>query len=63
MDENGDRVFRGGTVCATVMSVATSHWSDCPFVPLGKEKGGKVTIQVERQMKGQEAGQFIGLYY
>jgi regulation of enolase protein 1 (concanavalin A-like superfamily) len=34
-----------------VVSVVTSRWSDCAIVPLGKEKGGKVTIQVERQVK------------
>jgi uncharacterized protein len=39
------------------MSVATTHWSDCATVPLGKENGGKVTIQVERQVKeGQKVG-------
>jgi regulation of enolase protein 1 (concanavalin A-like superfamily) len=34
-----------------VGSVVTSQWSDWALVPLGKEKGGKVTIQVERQVK------------
>ena len=34
-----------------VVSVASSQWYDCAMVPLGKEKGGKVTIQVERQVK------------
>ena len=32
-------------------SVVTSQWSDWSLVPLGKEKGGKVTVQVERQVK------------
>ena len=35
-----------------VGSVFTNQWSDWALVPLGKEKGGKVTIQVERQVKG-----------
>ena len=40
-----------------VMSVATTQWSDCATVPLGKGNGGKVTIQVERQMKeGEKVG-------
>jgi len=34
-----------------VGSVVTSQWSDWALVPMGKEKGGKVTIQVERQVK------------
>jgi regulation of enolase protein 1 (concanavalin A-like superfamily) len=34
-----------------VGSVATSQWSDWALVPLRKEKCGKVTIQVERQVK------------
>ena len=34
-----------------VGSVATTQWSDWALLPLGKEKGGKVTIQVERQVK------------
>jgi len=34
-----------------VGSVFTSQWSDWALMPLGKEKGGKVTIQVERQVK------------
>ena len=34
-----------------VGSVVTSQWSDWALMPLGKEKGGKVTIQVERQVK------------
>ena len=34
-----------------VGSVVTSQWSDWALMPLGKEKRGKVTIQVERQVK------------
>jgi regulation of enolase protein 1 (concanavalin A-like superfamily) len=34
-----------------VGSVVTSQWSDCALVPMRKEKGGKATIQVERQVK------------
>ena len=33
------------------MSVATSRSSDSAKVPLGKEKGGQVTIQVERHLE------------
>ena len=43
-----------------VMSVATSWWSDCSLVPLGEEKGGKMTIQVERQV--QEGKKLEGLW-
>jgi len=39
----------GGKQC--VASVVTSRWSDAALVPLGKEKGGKATVQVERQVK------------
>ena len=38
----------------SVMSVVTSQWSDAATLPLGKKKGGKLTIQVERQMKDGE---------
>ena len=34
-----------------VGSVATSQWSDWALEQLGKEKGGKLTIQVEREVK------------
>ena len=34
-----------------VASVATSRWSDWALMQLGKEKDGKVTIQVERQVR------------
>jgi uncharacterized protein len=44
----GIEVFEGEPFVA---SVATGRWSDCGVVPLGKEKGGKVTIQVERLVK------------
>ena len=40
-----------------VISVATTQWSDCATVPLGKGNGDKVTIQVERRMKeGEKVG-------
>ena len=34
-----------------VGSVFTTHWSDWALVPMAKEKGGKLTVQVERQVK------------
>ena len=34
-----------------VGSVFSTQWSDWALMPLKKEKGGKVTIQVERQVK------------
>ena len=37
-----------------VVSVASSQWCNCAMVPLGKEKGGRRTIQVERQVKEGE---------
>ena len=37
-----------------VASVVTSQWSDLALEQLGKEKGGKVTIQVEREVKEGE---------
>jgi regulation of enolase protein 1 (concanavalin A-like superfamily) len=46
--KTGIEVFGGEPFVA---SVATTRWSDCAIVPLGKEKGGQVTIHVERQMK------------
>ena len=38
----------------SVMSVATSQWSDTVIKPLGKEKDGKLMIQLERQVKEGE---------
>ena len=46
----------------SVMSVASSQWCDCATVPLGKEKSGKVTIQVERQMKEGEKLESLWIY-
>ena len=37
-----------------VVSVVANRWSDCGIAPLGNEKGGKVTIQVERQVNAGE---------
>ena len=45
-----------------VGSVVTSQWSDWALVPLEKEKGGKVTIQVERQVKGGEKLDSLWVY-
>ena len=44
----GIEVFGGEPFVA---SVVTGRWSDCGIVPLGKEKSGKVTIHVEREVK------------
>lgn len=45
-----------------VGSVATSEWSDWALVPLKKEKGGKVTVQVERLVKGGEKMESLWVY-
>ena len=37
-----------------MMSVVTRQWSDAAMMPLGEEKDGKLTIQVERQVKEGE---------
>ena len=46
----------------SVMSVATSQWSDTATLPLEKEKGGKMTIQVERQVKEGEKLDSLWIY-
>jgi len=46
----------------SVMSVATSQWSDAATLPLEKEKGGKLTIQVERQVKEGEKLDSLWVY-
>ena len=46
--KTGIEFFKGETFVETV---ATSQWSDLALVQLGKEKNGKVTIQVEREVK------------
>jgi len=45
-----------------VGSVVTSQWSDWALMPLGKEKGGKVTIHVERQVKELEGKKLDSLW-
>ena len=45
-----------------VGSVVTSQWSDWALMPLGKEKGGKVTVQVERQVKEGEKLDSLWVY-
>ncbi|KAF8811024.1 hypothetical protein BYT27DRAFT_6470907 [Phlegmacium glaucopus] len=45
-----------------VGTVATSRWSDWSLVPLEKEKGGKVTIQVEREVKDGERVESLWVY-
>ena len=48
MDEGGHQEFFEGK--PFVGSVVTTQWSDWALVPLEKEKGGKVTILLERQL-------------
>lgn len=45
-----------------VGTVATSRWSDWSLVPLAEEKGGKVTIQVEREVKDGERAASLWVY-
>jgi regulation of enolase protein 1 (concanavalin A-like superfamily) len=45
-----------------VASVATSQWSDWAIEQLGKEKGGKVTIQVEREVNEGEKMDSLWVY-
>jgi len=45
-----------------VGTVATSRWSDWSLVPLGAEKCGKVTIQVEREVKAGERVESLWVY-
>ena len=45
-----------------VGTVATSRWSDWSLVPLEKEKDGKVTIQVEREVKQGERVESLWIY-
>ena len=45
-----------------VSSVATSQWSDLALEQLGKEKGGKVTIQVEREVKDGKKQDSLWVY-
>lgn len=45
-----------------VGTVATSRWSDWSLVPLEKEKAGKVTIQVEREVKDGERVESLWIY-
>ena len=45
-----------------VGSVATSRWSDWSLVPLPESANGKVTIQVERETKGDERVESLWIY-
>ncbi|KAF8159708.1 hypothetical protein B0H34DRAFT_704544 [Crassisporium funariophilum] len=45
-----------------VGTVATSRWSDWSLVPLPESAGGKVTIQVERETKGEERVESLWIY-
>ena len=57
--KTGIELMMGGP---SVMSVATSQWSDAATMPLEKEKGGKVTIQIERQVKEGEKQSSLWVY-
>jgi len=45
-----------------VGTVATSRWSDWSLVPLPESAGGKITIQVERETKGDERVESLWIY-
>ena len=45
-----------------VGTVATSRWSDWSLVPLPESANGKVTIQVERETKGDERVESLWIY-
>lgn len=45
-----------------VGTVATSRWSDWSLVPLPESAAGKVTIQVERETKGDERVESLWIY-
>jgi len=45
-----------------VGTVATSRWSDWSLVPLPESANGKVTIQVEREVKGEERVESLWIY-
>ncbi|KAF4614590.1 hypothetical protein D9613_003443 [Agrocybe pediades] len=45
-----------------VGTVATSRWSDWSLVPLPETANGKVTIQVEREVKGEERVESLWIY-
>ena len=45
-----------------VIIVGTRRWSDCSLVPLGGEEGGKVTIQVEREVEDGEKVESLWVY-
>ena len=55
--KTGIEIFGGEPFVA---SVVTNRWSDCASVPLEKEKGGKLTIQVERLvMEGEKLSSLL----
>lgn len=45
-----------------VSTVATSRWSDWSIATLPENSGGKVTIQVEREVKGDERVESLWVY-
>lgn len=46
----------------SVSTVATSRWSDWSIATLPENAGGKVTIQVEREVKGTERVESLWVY-
>jgi len=57
--KTGIEFFRGKPYVGTV---ATSRWSDWSLVPLPESAGGKVTIQIERETKGDERVESLWIY-
>lgn len=45
-----------------VGTVATSRWSDWSLVPLEERRKGKITVQVERETKGDERVESLWIY-
>lgn len=45
-----------------ISTVATSRWSDWSIAPLPENAGGKITVQVEREVKGTERVESLWVY-
>jgi regulation of enolase protein 1 (concanavalin A-like superfamily) len=65
-DEGATKWIKTGIECdeekPCVGIVGTRRWSDCSLVPLEKEDGGKVTIQVEREVEEGEKVESLWVY-
>ena len=68
-DEGATKWIKAGIECEgeggkpSVGITGTRRWSDCSFVPLEeKEDGGKVTIQVEREVEEGEKVESLWVY-